>query len=53
MRLLVRLVAVAFVALLAIILFGPMAPPGTFFSDMGVDLREALNIHWGMPFGYP
>ncbi|HJU81897.1 MAG TPA: hypothetical protein VJ796_09145 [Acidimicrobiia bacterium] len=53
MRLFVRLVALALVALLALILLGPMAPQGTFFSDFSLNMREALNIHWGMPLGYP
>ncbi|HEX5721562.1 MAG TPA: hypothetical protein VFZ06_02315 [Acidimicrobiia bacterium] len=53
MRLFVRLVALALVALFALILIGPMAPQGTFFSDFSLDMRDALNIHWGMPLGYP
>lgn len=53
MRLFVRLVALTLVALLAVILLGPMAPEGSFFSNFGLDMRQALNIHWGMPFGYP
>jgi hypothetical protein len=53
MRLFVRLVALALVALFALILIGPMAPQGTFFSDLSLNMAEALNIHWGIPLGYP
>jgi hypothetical protein len=53
MRLFVKLVAFALIALFALLLLGPMAPDGTFFSDFSLGLRDALNIHWGMPFGYP
>ena len=53
MRVFVRLVALALVALLALLFLGPMAPQGTFFSDFSLNMREALNIHWGMPLGYP
>jgi hypothetical protein len=46
-------VALALVVLFAVILLGPMAPAGSIFSDFSLDMREALNIHWGLPFGYP
>ncbi|MGH8925933.1 MAG: hypothetical protein ACRDWA_15045 [Acidimicrobiia bacterium] len=48
-----RFVALALVAVFALILLGPMAPQGTFLSDFSLNMREALNIHWGLPFGYP
>jgi hypothetical protein len=51
MRLFVRLVA--FALIFALLLLGPMAPDGTFFSDFSLGMRDALNIHWGMPLGYP
>lgn len=53
MRLFVRVIAAALLVLLAIIFLGPMAPRNTFFYDVSVTIREAMNAWWGFPFGLP
>ncbi|HKX75289.1 MAG TPA: hypothetical protein VJR05_07850 [Acidimicrobiia bacterium] len=53
MRLLFKLAAAVLAGLVAFVVLGPMAPPGSFISDAALGLREVFNAWWGFPFGLP
>jgi hypothetical protein len=41
------------VILLLLIFLGPMAPDGSFLSDLSLSIREVFNAWWGFPLGLP
>ncbi len=50
MRLVVRLAVIVLVLLVAVIVFGSMAPPGSVFNDIAGGFARALRIRWVGPF---
>ena len=45
-RNIVRILAVALLAVLGVIAFGEWAPEGSFVNDLGDGLRDALRLRW-------
>jgi hypothetical protein len=51
MRILFRFLLVVLVALVVLIVIGPMMPQGSLFHDMSHAVARALHLSWLGPFG--
>lgn len=51
MRILIRFLVVLLVAVLALMVLGPMMPQGSALHDMSHAMARALHLSWLGPFG--